>query len=99
MDFELTEDQETIRKAVRELAAKFDDQYWMEKDSAHEFPAEFYHAFADAGWLGITTPEEYGGARLRHHRGVAAAGGGRGLRRRHERRELRCTCRSSACTR
>ena len=61
MDFELSEDQETIRKAVRELAANFDDQYWMEKDQAHEFPAEFYRAFAEAGWLGITTPEEYGG--------------------------------------
>lgn len=61
VDFELTEDQQTIRKAVAELAAKFDDQYWMEKDEAHEFPSEFYQAFADGGWLGITTPEEYGG--------------------------------------
>jgi acyl-CoA dehydrogenase len=61
VDFELSEDQETIRKAVAELAAKFDDQYWMEKDAAHEFPTEFYRAFAEGGWLGITTPEEYGG--------------------------------------
>lgn len=61
MDFELTEDQATIRKAVRELAATFDDQYWMERDAAHEFPADFYQAFASAGWLGITTPEAYGG--------------------------------------
>ena len=61
MDFEPTEDQVIIRKAVAELAARFDDQYWMEKDLAHEFPAEFYQAFAEAGWLGITTPEKYGG--------------------------------------
>ncbi|WP_040795737.1 MULTISPECIES: acyl-CoA dehydrogenase family protein [Nocardia] len=61
MDFELTEDQVTIRDAVAELAAKFDDQYWAEKDAAHEFPTEFYNAFAEGGWLGITTPEEYGG--------------------------------------
>ncbi|CAN5251958.1 acyl-CoA dehydrogenase family protein [soil metagenome] len=82
MDFELTEDQVTIRAAVAELAAKFDDQYWMEKDEKHEFPDEFYKAFADGGWLGITTPEEYGG----HGYGiteasilleeVAASGGG-----------------------
>lgn len=61
MDFSLTDDQATIRDAVTELAAKFDDQYWQEKDAAHEFPDEFYQAFADGGWLGITTPEEYGG--------------------------------------
>lgn len=61
MDFEFSEDQATIRRAVAELAAKFDDQYWMEKDAAHEFPTEFYQAFADRGWLGITIPEEYGG--------------------------------------
>jgi acyl-CoA dehydrogenase len=61
VDFELTEDQQTIRKAVAELAARFDDQYWLEKDSGHEFPTEFYNAFAEGGWLGITTPEEYGG--------------------------------------
>ncbi|MGY0541437.1 acyl-CoA dehydrogenase family protein [Nocardioides sp. YJ-D4] len=62
MDFELNEDQGLIRRAVAELAAKFDDSYWMEKDAAHEFPTEFYKAFADGGWLGITTPEEYGGS-------------------------------------
>jgi Acyl-CoA dehydrogenase, N-terminal domain len=33
----------------------------MQRDAAHEFPAEFYQAFASAGWLGITTPQEYGG--------------------------------------
>ena len=61
MSFELTEDQELIRKSVRELAARFDDQYWMEKDQAHEFPQEFYDAVASGGWLGMTIPEEYGG--------------------------------------
>ena len=61
MHFELTEDQVTIRDAVAELASKFDDQYWQEKDEKHEFPREFYDAFAEGGWLGITTPEEYGG--------------------------------------
>ncbi|GAA4558760.1 acyl-CoA dehydrogenase family protein [Pseudonocardia xishanensis] len=61
MDFELTEDQATIRDAVRDLAGKFDDQYWMEHDRDKRFPTEFYEAFASGGWLGITTPEEYGG--------------------------------------
>ena len=42
MNFELTDDQELIRKSVAELELKFDDHYWMEKDQAHEFPTEFY---------------------------------------------------------
>ena len=62
MDFEPTEDQVTIRKAVAELATKFDDHYWQTKDAEHEFPIEFYNALAEGGWLGITTPEQYGGS-------------------------------------
>lgn len=69
VDFDLTEDQATIRGAVRELAGKFDEQYWVEKDSEHEFPTEFYDAFAKGGWLGITTPEAYGG----HGMGITEA--------------------------
>ncbi|WP_448256027.1 acyl-CoA dehydrogenase family protein [Microbacterium aurum] len=61
MDFDLSDDQLTIKEAVGELAARFDDEYWLEKDRAHEFPYEFYQTMADGGWLGITTPEEYGG--------------------------------------
>ncbi|ORB84062.1 acyl-CoA dehydrogenase [Mycobacterium kansasii] len=61
MDFELTDDQELIRRSVAELAGKFDDHYWMEKDQAHEFPTEFYNAVARGGWLGMTIPVEYGG--------------------------------------
>ncbi|GAA4782509.1 acyl-CoA dehydrogenase family protein [Actinomycetospora chlora] len=61
MDLDLTDDQATIRKAVRELAAGFDDAYWRGCDHDHRFPSEFYDALATGGWLGITTPEEYGG--------------------------------------
>ncbi|MGA6205976.1 acyl-CoA dehydrogenase family protein [Nocardia testacea] len=61
MSFELSEDQRLIRDSVAELARKFDDQYWMEKDRDHEFPTEFYRAIADGGWLGLCIPEEYGG--------------------------------------
>src|SRR5204863_251291 len=46
------------------LAASFDEEYWLEKDSSHEFPWEFYKAFADAGWLGICVPEQHGGSGL-----------------------------------
>jgi acyl-CoA dehydrogenase len=82
VDFELTDVQQTIRAAVRELASKFDDDYWMRKDEAHEFPTEFYQAFADGGWLGLVVPEEYGGHGLGITEGsllleeVSASGGG-----------------------
>ncbi|MFC9981084.1 acyl-CoA dehydrogenase family protein [Gordonia sp. NPDC127522] len=61
MCFNLTDDQELIRRSVADLSQRFDDQYWMNKDLSHEFPGEFYTAIADGGWLGITIPEEFGG--------------------------------------
>lgn len=61
MEFTLSEDQEAIKSAVAELAARFDSQYWMEHDQSKEFPKEFYDAFADGGWLGVTMPPEFGG--------------------------------------
>ncbi|MQA13194.1 MAG: acyl-CoA dehydrogenase [Pseudonocardiaceae bacterium] len=53
MDFELTQDQHDIQRAVRELAASFGNDYWAEHDHDHRFPWEFYDAFAHGGWLGI----------------------------------------------
>lgn len=64
MDFELTAEQEDIRRAVRDLAGRFPDEYWAERDERAEFPEDFYTAFAEAGWLGIAVPEAYGGGGL-----------------------------------
>ena len=64
MDFQLTDEQEEIRKQVRALCSRFPDEYWRERDESGEFPWEFYRAIADGGWLGITIPREYGGAGL-----------------------------------
>jgi acyl-CoA dehydrogenase len=64
LDFELSDEQRAIQSAVAELAAGFDDEYWSGKDERHEFPWEFYEAFAKADWLGIAVPEEYGGSGL-----------------------------------
>jgi acyl-CoA dehydrogenase len=64
VDTQLTEEQEDIRRGVRDLAARFPDEYWAEHDERAEFPDEFYDAFAKAGWLGIAIPEEYGGGGL-----------------------------------
>jgi len=43
---------------------RFDDHYWLSRDEDGKFPVEFHRAMAEAGWLGITMPEEYGGAGL-----------------------------------
>jgi acyl-CoA dehydrogenase len=64
MDFALTPEQEALRAAVREIAGRFDDDYWRRCDSEHRYPWEFFRAFADGGWLGIAMPEEYGGSGL-----------------------------------
>ena len=64
MDFELTEEQQDIRKQVQALCARFPDEYWRERDQTAEFPWDFYKAVADGGWLGITIPREFGGAGL-----------------------------------
>jgi acyl-CoA dehydrogenase len=64
MDFQLTEQQELIRKEVAALARSFSPEYWREKDHRAEYPWEFVRAFAQGGWLGAIVPEEYGGSGL-----------------------------------
>ena len=64
MDFSLTQDQEAIRAAIQRICARFDADYWLAKDREGGFPHDFHKAFADAGWLGICIPPEYGGSGL-----------------------------------
>jgi acyl-CoA dehydrogenase len=61
---EATEERLQIVSSVRALCDRFDDDWWLEKERKAEFPHEFHRAMAEAGWLGITMPEEYGGAGL-----------------------------------
>src|SRR5574341_789437 len=64
MDFELTAQQELIRKEVAALARSFGLEYWREHDLTGEFPHDWLKAFAGGGWLGTIIPEAYGGAGL-----------------------------------
>src|SRR5215813_2187645 len=64
MDFSLSPEQQQIRDSIAKLCAQFDDGYWLEKDRSGAFPHELHAALAQAGWLGIAMPEEYGGAGL-----------------------------------
>lgn len=54
----------------RRLASEFTLDYWLEKDEAPAYPSEFIKAFADAGWMGVIIPTEYGGLGL----GITEAG-------------------------
>src|SRR4051812_18738749 len=53
-----------IRSAVRELCARYPDQYWREVDRKEAYPEEFVEALTKAGWLAALIPPEYGGAGL-----------------------------------
>lgn len=64
MDMRLSEEHAAIDRGVRQVCAGFDDQYWSDCDEHARFPVEYYQAMAAGGWLGITMPEELGGAGL-----------------------------------
>jgi acyl-CoA dehydrogenase len=64
MNFSFTTEQLQIRESVLKLCSRFDDQYWLEHDRSGEFPEDFCRALADAGFIGIAVPEEYGGSGL-----------------------------------
>ena len=64
MDFALTAEQQEIVEAVARLSARFDDDYWLVRDREGGFPEDFHRAFAQAGWLGVCMPAEFGGAGL-----------------------------------
>ena len=62
MDFETTEEHQLIRDAIGKICADFPDEYWSKCDNEHLFPWDFYNALAEAGWIGIAIPEQYGGS-------------------------------------
>jgi acyl-CoA dehydrogenase len=64
MDFSISDDHLAIRNGVAQVVKRFDDDYWLARDEDGKFPFEFHRAMAEAGWLGITMPPEYGGAGL-----------------------------------
>jgi acyl-CoA dehydrogenase len=64
MDFSVDSDHEVIKSSVQALMQTFPDKYWLDKDEHHQYPSEFYDAFAAAGLLGVAIPEEYGGSGL-----------------------------------
>src|SRR4051795_1645564 len=64
MEFNLTDEQQSIRAAVRELCGKFSAEYWRNSDRERAYPEEFVQTLTEAGWLAALIPEEYEGAGL-----------------------------------
>ncbi len=64
MDFNLTGNQVQIRDEIQRLCQRFDDTYWLERETTATFPHAFFAALAEGNWLGIAMPEAYGGAGL-----------------------------------
>ena len=64
MNFQFSLEQTQIADAIEKLCKPFDAEYWLKKDQTGDFPFDFHQALADAGWLGIAMPQEYGGAGL-----------------------------------
>jgi butyryl-CoA dehydrogenase len=62
MDFRLTEEQELIRKNMREFAEKHVDPIAVEIDENSRHPVELFKKLGHGGWMGIPIPQQYGGA-------------------------------------
>jgi alkylation response protein AidB-like acyl-CoA dehydrogenase len=62
LEFSLSEEQQQLRRTVREFAEGEIAPHVMEWDEASQFPSEIIPKLAEMGFLGVIFPEEYGGA-------------------------------------
>jgi alkylation response protein AidB-like acyl-CoA dehydrogenase len=64
VDFSFTDEQNQLRRSIREFAEGEIAPHVMEWDEASKFPIEIMPKLADMGLLGVIFPEQYGGAGL-----------------------------------
>ena len=62
MEFALTDEQQQLRRTVREFAEGEILPHVMEWDEVSKFPSELIPKLAEMGFLGVIFPEKYGGA-------------------------------------
>ncbi|MFD1203886.1 acyl-CoA dehydrogenase [Sporosarcina contaminans] len=61
MNFDLTDEQQMIRKMMREFADEVVAPGAIERDRTKEFPKEIFKQLSDMGVMGLPFPEQYGG--------------------------------------
>jgi alkylation response protein AidB-like acyl-CoA dehydrogenase len=64
MDFRLSDEQELLRRTVREFAEAEIRPHVMEWDEAQQFPMDLLPGLAELGLTGVQFAEEYGGAAM-----------------------------------
>jgi isovaleryl-CoA dehydrogenase len=64
LNFQLGEDIDALRDAVRDFAQSEIAPRAAEIDHSDQFPMDLWRKMGDLGVLGITVPEEYGGANM-----------------------------------
>jgi alkylation response protein AidB-like acyl-CoA dehydrogenase len=64
VDFTFTDEQQQLRRSIREFAEGEITPHVMEWDEVSHFPAEIMPKLAEMGLLGVIFPEQYGGAGL-----------------------------------
>ncbi|HET8798143.1 MAG TPA: acyl-CoA dehydrogenase family protein [Thermoanaerobaculia bacterium] len=64
MDFRLSDEQLQIQKMVRDFADSEIKPHLAEWDEAQHFPVDTFKRAGELGMLGVTIPEQYGGAGL-----------------------------------
>jgi len=62
MNFDLTSEQQMIRKTMKEFADEVVAPGAIERDRTKAFPKEIFKQLADMGMMGLPFEEEYGGA-------------------------------------
>jgi alkylation response protein AidB-like acyl-CoA dehydrogenase len=62
MGFDLTEEQQQVKRSVREFTEAEIKPHVMEWDEAQRLPREIFTKMGELGLMGVLFPEEYGGA-------------------------------------
>ncbi|RNF41031.1 acyl-CoA dehydrogenase [Planococcus salinus] len=62
MNFDLTQEQQMIKKTIKEFADEVVAPGAVDRDRSKEFPADIFKQLSDMGMMGLPFDEKYGGA-------------------------------------